>query len=152
MATILNTRDVPLSPEDTDRARKAGESLSRALDRRRKVSLQVPAGKETEILVLPSAAAHLLADALQRIGAGRTVHLAPDEAEVTTQQAADQLNVSRPYVVKLIEEGALPSRKVGRFRRILQSDLAAFKRKDDAARKRVVDKLTAEAQELGMGY
>ncbi|MCO6455377.1 MAG: excisionase family DNA-binding protein [Pirellulaceae bacterium] len=66
--------------------------------------------------------------------------------------AADLLNVSRPYVVKLLEESKIPSRTVDKYRRIRFDDLMAYKRKDDEARAKVLDQLTAEAQELGMGY
>lgn len=58
----------------------------------------------------------------------------------------------RPYVVKLLDEGKIPSRTVGKYRRVRFDDLMAYKRKDDEARAKVLDQLTAEAQELGLGY
>lgn len=72
--------------------------------------------------------------------------------EVTTQEAADLLKVSRPYVVQLLEEGRIPFRRVGTRRRIRFEDLMAFKNRDDAARRKTADALAKEAEELGLRY
>jgi len=83
---------------------------------------------------------------------GNAVTIIPVHAELTTQQAAEILNVSRPFVIKLIEERTLPCKMVGTHRRVLFSDLMNYKRKMDADRLKVLEELAAQAQELGMGY
>jgi excisionase family DNA binding protein len=76
----------------------------------------------------------------------------PVEAELTTQPAADLLNVSQFFVVRLIEEGQIPCREAGARRRIRFQDLMAYKERIDHERLNVLDQLSAQAQELDMGY
>ena len=101
-------------------------------------------------LVLPRPAVTLFAQILGQLAEGRGVSVIPSRAEVTTQQAADLLGVSRPYVVRLLEDGAVPHRKVGRHRRILLEDLLAYKRADDEQRRTAADELGDLGQELGI--
>ena len=83
---------------------------------------------------------------------GNAVTFIPIHAELTTQQAADFLNVSRPFVVKMIEEKKLPCRKVGTHRRVLFQDLVEFKRKTNEDRAKTLEELAKQAQDLNMGY
>lgn len=105
-----------------------------------------------ETVVIPSAAFDLLIDILSQMAQGNAVTLIPIHAELTTQEAADILNVSRPFVVKLIESGEIPCRKIGRHRRILFEDLMRYKHQVDNQRMQALDELAAQAQELNMGY
>jgi excisionase family DNA binding protein len=105
-----------------------------------------------EDITLPMPAFRLLKDILAEMAKGHGVTLLPVRAELTTQQAADLLNVSRPFLIGLLEDGKIPFGLVGQHRRVRLDDLMAYKRKDDEARFRIADELTADAQELGMGY
>ena len=105
-----------------------------------------------EPVALPDTATKALTDVLEHLARGRAVAVVPVESEITTQQAAELLNVSRPYLVDLLEQGAIPFRKVGSRRRIRLADVLAYREIDDAKRRSAVDELTAEAQRLGLGY
>ena len=100
---------------------------------RRDLRLQV-AGKRGEAITLPASAVRLLVRMLSEMAAGNAVTLVPIHAELTTQQAADALGVSRPFLVKLLDEGKIPSRKVGTHRRVLFNDLLAYRQKVDQRR------------------
>ena len=76
----------------------------------------------------------------------------PEGAELTTVQAADVLNVSRPFLIKLLDQKAIPHRKVGKHRRIRMEDVMAYKDAIDREREQVLDQLTREAQAQDMGY
>ncbi len=103
-----------------------------------------------DALVLPRATAVMFAQILDLLGQGRGVQIIPKEVELSTQQAADMLNVSRPYLIGLLESGEIPFRKVGRHRRIRFEDLMDYKRRDDLGRRAAADDLAAISEELGL--
>lgn len=140
------------SEHDSTLAKTSGRQIARLLgktagDLRVKIE-----GNDTEIIELPHAALRLLQNILTQMAQGNAFTVIPVHAELTTQQAAEVLNVSRPFIIGLIESDQLPCRRVGTHRRILFRDLMNFKNKIDADRMKVLDELAKEAQELNMGY
>jgi excisionase family DNA binding protein len=102
------------------------------------VNVEVGGG---DALVVPRAAAVMLAQVLQLVASGQGVQVVPDTAMLTTQQAADMLNVSRPYLIGLLDRAEIPHRMVGTHRRIALADLLDYKRQDDQQRRAVAGEL-----------
>ena len=100
--------------------------------------------------VLPVAAVRLRQDLLREMAKGHAISLVPMHAELTTQQAADALNVSRPFLVQLLESGALPFRRVGTHRRIRFDDLMRYRHAIDSKRAKTLKKLAEESEALGL--
>lgn len=109
-------------------------------------------GGGTKSVTVPRKAFELFLEILGHMANGNAVTIVPVHAELTTQEAADILNVSRPYFVELLDSKKIPFRKVGTHRRIRFDDLMEYKQKDDLERRAIADELTAEAQRLGLGY
>jgi excisionase family DNA binding protein len=101
---------------------------------------------------LPTSALRLLLDILAEIANGNAVKVVPIHAELTTQEAADLLNVSRPHLVKLVESGALAFHKTGKHRRIRLTDLTAFKAAQETSSVSAMEALARQAQALKLGY
>lgn len=139
---------------DTVLAHDAHQALARLADHNKTVRIDAHEEGEGEgtTCVLPARAVRLLCDLLDQMAAGNTVTITSVPAELTTQQAADLLNVSRPFLIRLLEDGKLPFRKVGTHRRILHTDLVAYKTLEDKARRDALKELAKQAQELGLGY
>lgn len=135
------------SDEDAKLATESSRILSTRADRNLHIHLD-----DGQTLPLPRALQELISHLLVEMSHGNAVTLIPIHAEMTTQEAADYLNVSRPYLVKLLERGDIPHHKVGTHRRVRFKDLRAFKQKQIDARSQALDELAAQAQELNMGY
>lgn len=151
MATLTH-RYPPPSAQDAAIARMSGQTLSRYMKRKAPLHLRVTDVEREAPIELPAGAIALLMDILEAMAAGRGVTIIPESAELTTVQAARLLNVSRPFLIKLLEEGKIPHRKVGKHRRIRLEDVSAYKAEIDREREEVLDQLVAEAQARDMGY
>jgi len=106
--------------------------------------------KGAEAVELPTTAVRLLLDILEQMARGNAVTLMPVHAELTTQQAADLLNVSRTHLVQLLDEEKIPHRKVGTHRRVRAEDVLAYRRETERARREALDELTELDEELGL--
>ena len=151
MATSAMTT-VPPSRKEVELARISGQRLAPLARRGRSLTLRVDTAKQKETIELPAGAVKLLVEILEDMASGRAVAIVPQNAELTTQQAADFLSVSRPFLVQLLEEKNIPFRKVGSHRRVRFEDVLRYKETIDAERRKVLDDLAAEAQKLDMGY
>lgn len=146
--------DVSLSerlptPDEAAKARQAASALAKVAGAERMLSLHLAPNGQGDITVdLPPAISKIVLDLLLLIGKGEAVTLVPFGAELTTQQAADLLNVSRPFLVKLIESGEIAHHKVGRHRRIRAKDLFAYKQRRDARRDKALQRLVELGQEI----
>ena len=135
---------------DIELAKETSRKLAPHLRAGDDLRLQIQDGRSTEELVLPGHAARMLLDMLVEIGLGNAVQLTSLQPEISTQQAAELLNVSRPYVVKLTEEGAIPSRKVGPRRLLMLDDVMAYKKRMYGQRLEALNELTRLSQEMGL--
>lgn len=151
-ALAHSRRQSPPTAQEAALARVSGQRLSGYARRKKSLSLRVTEAGQEQPIELPAGAVALLMDILEAMAAGRGVTIIPENAELTTVEAASILNVSRPFLIKLLEDKAIPHRLVGKHRRILVDDVMAYKDRIDAEREAVLDQLTAEAQENDMGY
>ncbi len=150
--TAFAHRQPPPNAQEAALARTSRQSLSRLMLEDRPLTLNVTSTGLEQPIELSAGAAVLLMDILEAMEAGRGITLIPENAELTTVQAANALNVSCPFLIKLLEEKALPCRKVGAHRRLRMEDVIAYKARIDAEREAILDQLVAEAQENDMGY
>jgi excisionase family DNA binding protein len=140
----------PVSPTVEDI--RLAKTSSRRLAPFSNQPLSVRIDDTDEQIELPAVAVRLLVELLSTLAEGNAVALIPIHAELTTQKAADLLGVSRPFLIKQLEQEVIPFRRVGTHRRIAFSDLMKYKREIDSKREQTLNELTKQAQELNMGY
>lgn len=149
--TLSNVVHLPTAQE-AEEAKITSRALSKYAHNER-LHLKIASNNnESEDLILPGYAINLLLAMLTEMSKGNAITVMPIHAELSTQETAELLNVSRPHLVDLLEQGKMPFRKVGAHRRVLANDVFDYKQRMDEARFKALDDLAAQAQELGMGY
>lgn len=149
---MLTYRQLPLSEREAIIARTSKQLLLRYAREDQSLMVQVMDADHDQPIELPAGVVTLLLDILGAMASGQGVTIIPEDAELTTVQAANILHVSRPFLIKLLEEGQIPCRRVGKHRRIRMEDVMNYKRPIDQQREAVLDQLVADAQEQNMGY
>lgn len=145
-------RQLPPSSSDAALARASRQLLAALEKPGAPLSLRVVDDTQEAPIELPAGAVALLIEILDAMAAGRGVTIIPENAELTTAEAAEVLNVSRPFLIGLLEQGQIKFRKVGSHRRIRMEDVMDYKEKVDAERDGILAELVADAEDQDMGY
>lgn len=144
-----------LDESEAAMAKAAQRCIMAALDHSRApaITLVDESGQQTEPAIkLPPQALRLIAQVLGAMGERRSITIVPTKHELTTVEAANYLNVSRPFIIKEIESGKLRHRMVGTHRRIAYEDLVEYKRSMQRRQEEALQQLADNAQEIGLGY
>lgn len=136
------------SKEDASLVRRLDDAMAESgSEKRGAATLRMPSGEEIE---LPEPVLKALAEAIHEMALGRAVRVLAADGELTSSQAADLLNVSRPFLVSLLERGEIPFRRVGSHRRVRLEDLLSYKEGRDKERRDALNALASESQDLGL--
>lgn len=153
--SLIQIENLPITPSETDvlLAEKSSHHLQRFLGQESEYQVQLLTGNHSnEVVMLPDFAIELFVYILSEVAKGNEVTIMTTQTELTTQQAAKMLNVSRPFLIQLLEKGEIPYHKVGSHRRIRLEDVMRYKQEILTKSRAALDELTAQAQELDMGY
>ena len=150
---MLNVQSLPTA-EEVALAKLSSQELSAVLETNGEIQDFNVVGKdgETHQVKMPASAVKLMIEVLTQLGQGNSVNITPIHAELTTQEAADILNMSRPTLIKLLDSGDIPHSRTGNRRKVAFVDVMNYKQAIDAKRLSALDELTALDQELGLGY
>lgn len=143
-------RVMPPSESNADLARTASSKIIPFVRAKHTQTVRLSFADGQESVVLPAGSLEVINCILEAMSAGHGVMIYPQQAELTTMEAADILNVSRPYLIKLLEAGDIPYHKVGRHRRVRIEDVVRYKTDIDRRREAILDQMVAEAEELGL--
>jgi len=147
--TAVLTPEIP-SEAEAVLAKETKEILAPRIGKNASIDLRAMDFASEPTVKIPASAARLLVQILDEMSRGNAVKIVPIHAELTTQEAADLLNVSRPTLIQMLEQGQIPFRKVGTHRRILFAKAIEYKRKLEADRNAALAELVAYDQEIGL--
>lgn len=142
----------PTLPTESDAtlAKETSRLLAPRVRSSSPLKFRVLGAAKEETLRIPAPAVKMLVRILEEMAHGNAVTLIPVHTELTTQEAADMLNISRPSLIQLLNERKIEYRKVGTHRRIRLTSLMAYKRAADAERRAALSELAAYDQEIGI--
>lgn len=146
---VLDETFVP-TEEESERAKNFSRIIAKEFASEESITIQREDGDES--IEIPRQVFNVLLRVLAVMSEGKAFSLIPMDKELTTQQAADILNVSRPYLNKILDLGDIPHRKVGRNRRVKFSDLMEYKNTQDQKSEAALQEMADQAQELDLGY
>ncbi|WP_440904384.1 helix-turn-helix domain-containing protein [Catenovulum sp. SX2] len=142
------------SAEEIALARLGSQELSAVMETNgeaQTINIVDKSGKAHEVTI-PASALSLMIEVLTQLGQGNSVSITPIHAELTTQEAADLLNISRPTFIKLLDSGVVPFTRTGNRRKVAFADVMAYKKNLEEQSLAALDELTALDQEMDMGY
>jgi excisionase family DNA binding protein len=152
LKTVSDTLPAHTLPTQTEakQAEETSRVLSSRLRSKAPLRLRVVGAPKDETLVIPASAVKMLVGILDEMGRGNTVTVIPVHAELTTQEAADMLSISRPSLIQLLDEGKMEFRKIGTHRRVRFESVIAYKRRVHAEGLAALNELAAYDQEIGI--
>lgn len=140
------------TPSEQKTASELLSSFTSAIAKGKSDSVNIQIQESEESFVIPRKALEFLSQILSVMAEGKSIYLLPTDSELSTQQAAEMLGMSRPHVVKLLEKGIIPFKKVGSHRRILLDDLIRYESELKEERTKGLSFLAEQSQELNLGY
>lgn len=151
LALLDQTEPFAASEAEATIARTAADRLKGVASAHQDITIVLRESTHPNVVVpLPARAVELIVRILEAMADRVPISVIPHEAEFTTQQAADYLNVSRPYLVGLIDKGEIDHRTVGRHRRVRFADLLEFERRSKAERRAAINEMAAQARLLDL--
>lgn len=149
---LLESQFGPVLPSEAEAllAKKTSLILAQRLASQLPIDVHSSNLAREETIRIPDAAARLLVQILEEMSRGNAVKMIPVQPELTTQQAADMLNVSRPTLISMLNQGKVAFRKVGAHRRVRLDSLLNYQRRLHAERRAVLEELSAYDRELGL--